>query len=106
MQYLSIQNCADKILRMTVRMLEYARAGEWTLLSQLELERGKSLEHLFRHPQIQQSLQTISDTLFEVMRLDRDCISLTAQARSDMLQSLNQQGQGERALRAYSRNAV
>ena len=105
MQYISLQQCADKILRMTRRMLEYAEAGEWTLMGQLEQERGKSMQHLFRHPQIQDSLQTISDTLFEVMQLDRSCIELTEQARQAMLESLNQQTQGSKALKVYTQHS-
>ncbi|MGD8926762.1 MAG: flagellar protein FliT [Thioalkalispiraceae bacterium] len=105
MQYLSLQQCADKILRLTERMLQHARANDWELMASLELERGRALEHLFRHPEIQHSMQIISDTLFEVMELDKTCIQLTEQARQVMLEQLNQQSQGKRALNTYLENA-
>ncbi|MGD8783286.1 MAG: flagellar protein FliT [Thioalkalispiraceae bacterium] len=105
MQYLSLQQCADKILRLTQRMLQYARSSEWELMGSLELERGKALEHLFRHPDIKQSMQIISKTLYEVMELDKTCMELTEQARQVMLKQLNHQSQGERALNVYRENA-
>jgi hypothetical protein len=104
MQYLSLQQCADKILRLTERMLQYARNDDWELMSSLELERGKAMEHLFRHPDIKSSMRIISDTLFEVMELDKTCINLTEQARQTMLEQLNRQAQGERALNVYLEN--
>jgi flagellar biosynthesis component FlhA len=74
-------------------------------MGSLELERGKALEHLFRHPDIKQSMQIISKTLYEVMELDKTCMELTEQARQVMLKQLNHQSQGERALNVYRENA-
>lgn len=105
MQYLSLQQCADKILRLTERMLQYARDNDWELMSTLELERGRAMEHLFHHPEITTSIKIISDTLFEVMQLDKTCIGLTEQARQTMLEQLNSQSQGKRALNVYLENA-
>jgi len=105
MEYLSLQQCADKILRLTQRMLQYAQSEDWLLMSALELERGKAMEHLFRHPDIKYSIQIISHTLVEVMELDKTCIGLTEQARQSMLEQLDRQSQGERALSLYLENA-
>ncbi len=105
MQYLSLQQCADKILRLTQRMLQHARSDDWELMSALELERGKTLDHLFRHPEIKRSLQVISRTLFEVVELDKICIGLTEAAKQSMLEQLDSQSQGERVLRFYLENA-
>ena len=104
MQYLSLQQCADKILRLTQRMLQHAQSEEWDLMSSLELERGKALEHLFRHPDINNSIEIISNTLFEVMELDKTCIGLTEQARKMMVEELDRQSQGKRALHLYLQN--
>lgn len=106
MQYLSLQQCADKILRLTQRMLQYAQSEEWELMSSLEMERGKALEHLFRHPDIKQSIQVISNTLFEVMELDKTCIDLTERARKSVLEQLDRQSQGKRALNLYLENTA
>jgi len=104
MEYLSLQQCTDKILRLTQRMLEHAQSEDWTLMTALELERGKALEHLFQHPEIKNSMQVISSTLFEVMELDKTCINLAEQAKQSMLEQLNSQSQGERALSLYLEN--
>ena len=104
MEYLLPQQCADKVLRLTERMLERAQSEDWELMSALELERGKALEHLFTHPQIKTSMQIISSTLFEVMELDKRCIALTEQAKQTMLEQLNRQSQGKGALRLYLEN--
>lgn len=104
MEYLSLQQCADKILRLTQRMLERAQSQEWELMSVLELERGKAMEHLFRHPEIKSSMQVISSTLFDVMELDKSCIELAEQAKQSMLEQLNSQSQGKHALSLYLEN--
>jgi len=105
MQYLSLQQCADKILRLTQRMLQYAQSEDWELMSSLELERAKALQHLFRHPDIKVSMQIISSTLFEVMELDKTCLTLAQQARQSVLEQLDRQSQGKRALNQYLENA-
>jgi len=105
MQYLSLQQCVDKILRLTQRMLLHARSDDWELMSAVELERGKALDHLFRHPEIKDSIQIISNTLYEIMELDKACIGLSEQAKQTMLEQLNAQSQGKRALHLYLENA-
>lgn len=104
MQYLSLQQCIDKILRLTQRMLQHAHAQEWELMGSLELERGKALEHLFRHPDIKNSMQIISSTLYEVMELDKTCLGLAEQAKISMLDQLDRQSQGKRAVHLYLEN--
>lgn len=106
MEYISLQQCAEKVLRLSQRMLQHAQAGEWTILGQVEQERGKVLEHLFRHPEISQSLQTISDILFDVMDVDRSCMQLTEQARQGMIDELNQRKNIQQAVRLYKQNTA
>ena len=101
MEFLSLQQGADKVLRLSQRMLETAGQGEWEMLGQLEQERSRSLESLFQHPQMPDALPTIANTLLQVVDLDRQCIALGQQARDAMAAELNLQAQGERAVRSY-----
>ena len=105
MQYLSLQQGAQKVLRLSERMLAHAEQGNWDLLSSLENERSRSLDSLFNHPHINQSLGEIADTLFEVINIDKQCLRLGDEARKIMLSQLNRQSQGGRALNSYLENA-
>ena len=104
MQYLSLQQGAQKVLRLSERMLAQAEQGNWDLMGSLETERSRSLESLFNHPQINQSLNDIADTLFEVISIDKQCLRLGEEARRLMLSQLNRQSQGGRALNSYLKN--
>ena len=101
MEYLSLQQGADKVLRISQRMLATAEQGDWTLLGQLERERSRSLESLFQHPQMPAAISVIASALQQVMELDRECIALGQQAREAMAAELNQQTQGQQAVRSY-----
>ncbi|MBI1422993.1 MAG: hypothetical protein GC149_05960 [Gammaproteobacteria bacterium] len=101
MEFLSLQQGADKVLRLSHRMLETAEQGEWDLLGQLEQERSRSLDSLFQHPQMPNALPTIAHALQQVMELDRRCIALGQQARDAMAAEIKQQSQGQHAVRRY-----
>lgn len=103
MEFMSLQQGADKVLRLSQRMLNTAEAGEWEVLGQLEQERSQSLDSLFLHPDMPMALPTIAATLQQIMELDRRCLELGKQARDAMAAALNRQaqGQGVRALRSY-----
>ena len=101
MEFLSLQQGADKVFRLSQRMLETAEQGAWELLGQLEQERSRSLDSLFQHPQMPAALPTIAAVLQQVVDLDRRCIELGQQARDAMAAELNIQAQGERAVRSY-----
>ncbi len=105
MQYLSLQQGAQKVLRLSQHMLAHAQAGNWELMSNLELERTRSLESLFRHPQITDSLPEIANILYEVMEIDRLCLDLGEHARQSILKNLNKQSQGSRATNSYLQHA-
>jgi hypothetical protein len=101
MEFLSLQQGASKVLRLTQRMLEMAEQGEWDALGQLEQERSRSLESLFQHPQIPDALHTIAHALQQVVELDRQCIALGQQARDAMAAELKLQSQAQHAVRTY-----
>lgn len=104
MQYLSLQQGAQKVLRLSQRMLQHAEQGNWELLGSLESERSRSLDSLFHHPDIKQNLGEIADTLFDVIAIDKQCLHLGDEARQAMLMQLNHQSQGSRALNSYKEN--
>ena len=103
MEFLSLQQGADKVLRLSQRMLDTAERREWELLGQLEQERSQSLESLFLHPDMPTALPTIASTLQQVIELDRRCLELGQLARHAMATALNHQAQGHgaHALRSY-----
>jgi hypothetical protein len=101
MEFLSLQQGADKVLRLSQRMLETAEQGAWELLGQLEQERSHSLESLFQHPQMPDAIATVATALQQIVELDRRCIELGQQARDAMAAELKQQAHGERAVRSY-----
>ena len=105
MQYLSLQQGAQKVLRLSQRMLDHAEQGNWEMLGSLEAERSRSLDSLFQHPEIKQSLSDIAETLFDVIAIDKQCLLLGDEARQAMLLQLNNQSQGSRALNSYMENA-
>lgn len=101
MEFLALQQGADKVLRLSQRMLESAERGEWELLGQIEGERSRSLEGLFQHPDMPAALATIASALQQVVELDRRCIALSEQARNAMAAELNIQNPGQRAVLSY-----
>lgn len=101
MEFISLEQGAQKVLRLTHLMLESAEQGDWDLLRNLETERSRSLDCLFQHPEMPLGLSTIANALQQVMELDRRCIALGEAARSDMAKELHQQVQGQQAVRSY-----
>ncbi len=104
MQYLSLEQCALKVLRLTKNMLLLASQGDWQNVSVLETERQASIESLFRHPSLPVAIAEISEILQQVLELDRQSLKLGSQARKGLVQALDQQSQGNRALQAYTSN--
>ena len=83
-------------------MLAMARIDDWQRVASIETDRQLSIDSLFRHPELTQALPTLADILRQVIDLDKECISLGTIQRLQLSRELNQQSQGERALRAYS----
>lgn len=104
MRYFSLQQGAQKVLRLSQQMLQHAEQGNWELVSGLESERSRSLDSLFQHPDIQSSLNDIAGILFEVISIDKQCMLLGENARKSMLQQLKRQSQGTRAVSCYMQN--
>lgn len=105
MQYLSLQQGAQKVLRLTERMLDEARAGNWQALGEIENERSRSLNSLFQHPQIIESLVSIADILYQVMSLDRQCMQLGEHERHILLNQMDKQTRGKKAMNSYLKNS-
>lgn len=104
MEYLSLHQGAQKVLRLSQHMLAHALAGNWERMSGLEHERTRSLQSLFRHPQLGNNLSDIAEVLFEIIEIDKQCLGLGEQARQEMLRNLDSQGQGSRATNSYLEN--
>jgi hypothetical protein len=104
MQYLSLAQGAQKVLRLSQQMLAHAEQGNWELVSGLESERSRSLDSLFSHPDIKRSLSEIADILFEVISLDKQCMQLGESARNNMVKQLQKQSHGGHAVNSYLKN--
>lgn len=101
MQYLSLTQGADKVLRLTQHMLHLAIADDWQAVASVEQERQRSIDALFRHPQLPQALHEIAGTLQQVIDLDRQCIERGDVMRQQLALELKAVSQGPRAIQAY-----
>lgn len=101
MEFMSLEQGAQKVLRLTQLMLESAEQGNWDLLRKLETERSRSLDSLFQHPQMPEALPTIASALQQVIDIDRRCLALGEEARNAMAAELHHQAQGQRAVLSY-----
>lgn len=106
MQYLSLQQGAAKVLRLTQHMLTLAKNDDWQRVASIESERQHSIDSIFRHPDLRQALPDLAEILRQVIALDQECIKLGTMLRLQLSHELNQQSQGERALRAYATHTL
>ncbi len=104
-KYISLRRSAEKILRLSRSMLQQAIDRQWDQLACLEVDRGRALNHLFDHPDIKQCLPMLSDILYEVLEVDRECIQITEKERFTLLQNLHHQSTQDRAVNLYRNNA-
>ena len=105
-EHISLRHYPKKILRLSKRMLQNAMDKDWERLASLELDRGSALKHLFDHPDIEQSLPMLSDILYEVLEVDRECIQVTEKERFILLKNLHHQSKQDRAVTLYRNNSM
>ncbi len=105
-EYISLKQYAKKILRLSKSMLQHAIDKDWERLSRLEIDRGHTLKHLFDHPDVERCLPMLSDILFEVLEVDRECIQITEKERFALLQNLHHQSKQDRAVSLYRNNSL
>ena len=103
MEFLSLQQTANKILRLTKAMRQLAHDQDWQEFARLESERQRSLEYLFRHPEISSSLEEVADILRQVVLLDQESIQLGEAAKRLLAEKLNMQGTHSNAIAAYQK---
>lgn len=101
MEFLSLQQTANKILRLTKAMRQFAQDQDWTQFAHLEAERQRSLEYLFKHPEISNALNNVADTLNQVVELDQESIALGEAAKRLLAEKLNLQAPAAGAINAY-----
>ena len=96
---------AEKVLRLSQRMLDCAKQQKWVDFTHLESERQNVIEALFSHPAMPHALHDVAELLQEVMLLVRASIELGEQAQSMAGQELSDISQGRRAIHAYITNS-
>ncbi|MBI3562469.1 MAG: flagellar protein FliT [Gammaproteobacteria bacterium] len=101
MQYLSLQQTANKVLRLTQYLLQLARQDAWEAMLEVEQQRQLALTALFQHPQMPQALNLVAQTLQQVVGLDKQCMALGDTARQQLEIQLAAAFQGQRAVREY-----
>ena len=102
MEFLSIEQTASKILRLTRNMRQLAEEQGWSEFARLESERQRSLEYLFSHPEISTALQNIADILKQVALLDQQSIALGETAKRQLAEKLKlNSNSAPSAIRAY-----
>ena len=100
-EFLSLQQTANKILRLTKAMRQFAQDQDWSQFAHLEAERQRSLEYLFKHPEISSALNNVADTLNQVVELDQESIALGEAAKRLLAEKLNLQAPAAGAINAY-----
>jgi hypothetical protein len=101
MEFLSIEQTANKILRLTKNMRQLAEEQGWQEFARLETERQRSLEYLFAHPQISTALQSVADILHQVVLLDQESIELGEAAKRVLAEKLNLNSNAPGAIKVY-----
>ncbi len=86
-------------------MLALAQKSNWQAVAELEAERQPVITDLFQHPDIQQHLGELAETLRDVIELDRQCILLGEQERTQKSEELKTLQHGKRAVFAYLDNS-
>jgi len=105
MVFLSIEQTANKILRLTQAMRSMADDQDWDQFAHLEIERQRSLEYLFKHPDIANALQDVADTLRQVIQLDQESIALGEAAKRLLAEKLNLGSPQHAAISAYKNSS-
>lgn len=105
MQHLSLEQGANKVLRLTQRMLALAQENDWQAVAGLEQERQRSIDSLFRHPQLLQRMPTLVDILQQIVTLDKQCMALGEAARRQLADELNRRSDVGSALRIYQQHS-
>lgn len=105
MQHLSLEQGANKVLRLTQHMLALAQENDWQAVAGLEQERQRSIDSLFRHPHVLKSIPTMMDILQQIVILDKQCMALGEAARRLLADELNRRSDTSSALRIYQQHS-
>ncbi len=101
MKFLSVEQTASEILRLTRNMHRLAENNDWQEFASLESERQRSLEYLFQHPEITTALPALADTLHQVVSLDRESIHLGEAAKRLLAEKMDLESPMPGAINAY-----
>lgn len=105
MHYTSTNQVANKIRRLSQRMLLRAKQNNWDEVSEIETERQVTITALFTHPQIKEKLSEISEILRDVIEIDRQCILLGEQELVQTTREITDLRSNKRAVFAYLENS-
>ena len=95
------RDAVEAILRMTDRMLELARSGEWQPLIELEAERKPLIEAFFSHPVEAAEAPAVATFIRRVQELDAQVVTLAEQGRESTAEALRVLTSRQRAADAY-----
>lgn len=92
------------ILEMSSRMLDQARAKEWTEVAEIEAARRKSLEAFFDQPVDAVEAERVREGIERILATDKEIASLGEVAREGLATQLGGLARGRRAQAAYNQN--
>lgn len=101
MEYLSLQQTAQKILRLSQHMLASARQHDWQHMAVLEMERRQSITGLFQHPDMPVCISQVARVIEEVLRIDKQSLQLGEAEKQHIQAQMHKQQQGQRVLSGY-----
>jgi len=87
-------------LKLTQRMLDFAREGEWEHVQWLESRRRFLFRNWFSQGMLP-SPEEVQAIVREILEVDREVSSLVASAREESARVLQEMARGRAATRAY-----
>lgn len=106
MSAISLHAYAEQILCLSHEMYRYAKDGEWSMFSGLEASRQEMIERLFSHPQLESRLQQLSETLMQVVVIDKKSMRLGESEKHRLVQEMTGKKQHQQAARVYQQVSI
>ena len=90
------------LLNLTEVMLQKAKDGLWDDVMALEAERDSLIRLFFSEPVPQDDAGSVAEGIHTILAIDKEIMELGAVKRFDLLQTLQEMGQGKKAVKAYT----
>lgn len=90
-----------RIIDISERMLQQARAMEWTRVAELEAERKELVAECFRQPAVAAEAGDVAESIRTILRLNDEITALGRDCRAELGGKLQARRAGHAASAAY-----